>query len=440
VPNASTAAGGATGTAKNILILGVDSRLGENSSFQVTSGAKQTEVLSDTAILAHLSGDGKHVTLVSIPRDLVVEIPSCAKVDAAGNKILDASGQAEMTPKKKALFNEAIQLGGPYCSAQTLESIANVRIDNYLEIDFTGVIKMSSALGGVPLTMCKAIHDTNTGLNLPAGPVNLTGQTALAFVRARYGLTGGDDLHRIQRQQQFMASMVRKALHSASFFDPTTMYNFYGAVASSLTTDMGRSGLINLALHYRHIDTSSIVFVTVPTYPAPKGDAFYQHLYESADEADILFSAIHDDQSIPADTSSGAAVGTITVARSSVSVTVLNGTTVNNLAHDVGGALTTAGFHVSGLGTASNIPVAKTTITYQANRTSSMQALSSALKIAPEQVIDAAAGSTLTLTIGADWAGLAAPSASPTAAGSPSGSASPGLKATSATNASCVQG
>jgi hypothetical protein len=102
--------------------------------------------------------------------------------------------------------------------------------------------------------------------------------------------------------------------------------------------------------------------------------------------------------------------------------------------------LTSAGFHVSGLGTASNIPVAKTTITYQANRTSSMQALSSALKIAPEQVIDAAAGSKLTLTLGADWAGLAAPSASPTAGGSPSGTASPGLKATSATNASCVQG
>ena len=88
--NATTAAGGAAAaggggsTGENILILGVDSRLGENSNFQVTSGPKQTETLSDTSILAHLSSDGKHVTLVSIPRDSVVAIPACKKVDAVG--------------------------------------------------------------------------------------------------------------------------------------------------------------------------------------------------------------------------------------------------------------------------------------------------------------------------------------------------------------------
>ncbi|MDQ1496277.1 MAG: hypothetical protein QOG69_2760, partial [Actinomycetota bacterium] len=297
--------GGATGTAKNILILGVDSRLGENSQYQVTSGAKQTETLSDTAILAHLSGDGKHVTLVSIPRDSVVDIPACKKVDANGNPVLDSTGNPIYTKKTRALFNEAIQLGGPYCTAQTLESLTGVRVDDYLEIDFTGVVKMSNALGGVVLTMCKAIHDSNTGLNLPAGPVNLKGQQALAFVRARYGLTGGDDLHRIQRQQQFMASMVRKALTSANFFDPTTMISFYSAVASSLSTDMNRTQLVDLALHYRHTDTSSIVFVTVPTYAAPKGDPFYQHLYWSEDEANALFTYIHDDRDIPVTTADG---------------------------------------------------------------------------------------------------------------------------------------
>jgi LCP family protein required for cell wall assembly len=439
-----------SGTAQNILILGVDNRLGENATYQVKSGPKQTEDLSDTTILAHLSADGKHVTLVSIPRDSVVEIPACAKVDANGNKVLDANGQPEYSKPVKALFNSAIELGGPYCSAETLENLTGVRIDNYLEIDFTGVVKMSQALGGVPLTMCEPIHDANTGLNLPAGPVNLEGAQALAFVRARYGLTGGDDLHRIERQQQFMASMVRKALHSASFFDPTKMFSFYSAVAGSLTTDMQSSALINLALRYRHIDTSNIVFVTVPTYPAPKGDPFYEHLYWSTDEAKALFADIHDDRPLPTATSGGAAVAQITVPRSSISLRVLNGTNTNNLAHEVADELVAQGFRVAAIGTADQVPTAKTTLTYEASRTNSMQTVAGALVSAPQEVEDASTGTSITLTIGTDWAGLTAPSTSPSA--SPSASASAGasvappasatasLNATDATTAKCVPG
>jgi len=444
VPTANAATGGGGGgTAKNILILGVDSRLGENSTFQVKNAPKQTESLSDTAILAHLAANGKDVTLVSIPRDSVVQIPACEKVDNTGNPILDTAGQPQYSKPTKALFNEAIQLGGPYCSAKTLEGLTGVRVDNYLEIDFTGVVKMSKAIGGVPLTMCTAIHDEHTGLNLPAGPVNLVGDQALAFVRARYGLTGGDDLHRIQRQQQFMASMVRKALQSANFFDPATMYSFYSAVASSLSTDMNRTQLLQLGINYRHTNTTNIVFVTVPTYAAPKGDPFYQHLYWSEDEANALFSDIHDDRAIPV--AQGTNVATVTIPRSAVTVKVLNGTTTDGLARQVRDDLTSAGFDVISVGTAGNAPVAKTTLSYQANHTTSMQTLASALKAVPQEVPDPSAGSSLILTLGQDWSGLAPASASPSASsapGSPAASASigPNLKATNATTNNCVQG
>ena len=315
-------ANGNKGTPQNILILGVDSRLGENSQFQVTPGSglpAQTETLSDTAILAHLSGDGKNVTLISIPRDSVVKIPACDKVNANGDIQRDSSGQPLMTSPVTALFNEAIQRGGPACTAKTLEQLTGVYIDHYLEIDFEGVIKMSNALGGVPMNICSPIHDAHTGLNLPAGEVNLKGEQALAFVRARYGLTGGDDLHRIQRQQQFMASMVRKALSSSTLFNLPSMTSFYGDVASSLTTDMGSSTLINLALRYRHLDTKNIVFATVPTYPAPKGDPWYQHLYWSQDEATALFNAIKDDRPLTVSASNGQNVANLTVAPSNVS-------------------------------------------------------------------------------------------------------------------------
>jgi LCP family protein required for cell wall assembly len=438
-PNPTTGAvAPVEGTAKNILILGVDSRLGENSQFQVKGAPAQTEDLSDTAILAHLSADGKNVTLVSIPRDSVVQIPSCKKVDNDGNPILSSTGQVQYSKPTKALFNEAIELGGPYCSAQTLEGLTGVRIDNFLEIDFTGVVKMSKAIGGVPLNICEPIHDSNTGLNLPAGPVNLIGDQALAFVRARYGLTGGDDLHRIQRQQQFMASMVRKALSSANFFNPATMYNFYSAVAGSLSTDMTSSQLLSLGLNYRHVNTSNIIFTTVPTYPAPKGDPFYEHLYWSEDEANALFSDIHDD--IPIPVSTGTNVGTITLPRSAVTVDVLNGTATDGLARQVRDQLTTAGFDVVSIGTATNSPVAKTTVSYEASRTTSMQTLAGALNSAPQEVLDSSAGANIVLTLGADWSGVSTAPASSSAPASAGPSALAGVKATSATTNNCVQG
>jgi LCP family protein required for cell wall assembly len=446
-PKATSAAGGgSTGTAKNILILGVDSRLGENSQFQVKGAPAQTEDLSDTAILAHLAANGKGVTLVSIPRDSVVQIPSCEKVDNDGNPILDKNGQLQYSKPTKALFNEAIELGGPYCSAKTLESLTGIRIDNFLEIDFTGVVKMSKAIGGVPLNICEPIHDANTGLNLPAGPVNLIGDQALAFVRARYGLTGGDDLHRIQRQQQFMASMVRKALSTANFFNPATMYNFYSAVASSLSTDMTSSQLLSLGIDYRHTTTANIVFVTVPTYPAPKGDPFYEHLYWSEDEANALFADIHDDLPIPV--ASGSNVANITIPRSSVSVEVLNGTSTDGLAREVRDQLSAEGFDVVSIGTATNAPVAHTSLAYQASHTTSMQTLAAALSGSPQEVLDSSAGSTIVLTLGQDWAGVATASPSPSAPASaaaasssgPEASPIPNLKATNATNTSCVQG
>jgi LCP family protein required for cell wall assembly len=449
---AAQAAGGAgsdsgsSGPAENILILGVDSRTGENSVF-MEKDKSQTETLSDTTILAHLSADGKHVTLVSVPRDSVVQIPACEKVDADGNGVVDASGDKVMTTPRTALINEAIQLGGPACTVKTLEQLTDVRIDHYLEVDFTGVIKMSDALGGVPLTMCEPIHDANTGLNLPAGPVNLKGTTALAFVRARYGLTGGDDLHRIQRQQQFMASMARKALSSSNFFNILSMNKFYGDVASSLTTDMGSRQLIDLALRYRHIDTDQIVFGTVPVYAAPKGDKWYQHVYWSQDEAKALFTAIRDDRPLNTTTAGGQQVAELTVPPSQVSVRVLNATTRNNLAHDVANELAAKGFRIAGIASAATM-ADTTSISYAVSRTTSADTLASALGAPPEHKVVQTDSSTLTLTIGADWAGLA--TASPTAstapspssaAGSPSAAATiPGLKATNAATDTCVQG
>jgi len=136
--------------------------------------------------------------------------------------------------------------------------------------------------------------------------------------------------------------------------------------------------------------------------------------------------------------------------RSAVSVEVLNGTSTDGLARQVRDQLSAAGFDVVSIGTATNSPVTKTTLAYQASHTTSMQTLAGALGVTPQEVLDSSAGSNIVLTLGQDWGGLAAASPSASAAASAPASApasSPGtaapipnLKATNAGNTSCVQG
>ena len=179
----------------------------------------------------------------------------------------------------------------------------------------------------------------------------------------------------------------------------------------------------------------------MPTYPAPKGDPFYEHLYWSEDEANALFADIHDD--IPIPVSSGTDVGTITLPRSAITVEVLNGTSTDGLARQVRDELTTAGFDVVSIGTATNSPVAKTTVSYEASHTTSMQTLASALNSPPQEVLASNAGANIVLTLGADWKGVSTAPASSAPASAPasaSPSPLPGVKATSATTNNCVQG
>jgi hypothetical protein len=176
----------------------------------------------------------------------------------------------------------------------------------------------------------------------------------------------------------------------------------------------------------------------VPTYPAPKGDPFYEHLYWSEDEANALFADIHDD--IPIPVSTGTNVGTITLPRSAITVSVLNGTATDGLARQVRDELTTAGFDVVSIGTATNSPVAKTTVSYEASHTTSMQTLAGALNSTPQEVLASSAGANIVLTLGADWSGVSTAPASSSPPASASPSALPGVKATSATTNNCVQG
>ncbi|MFE0671736.1 LCP family protein [Streptomyces sp. NPDC058867] len=238
--------------AQNILLIGSDSRAGEgNRRYGRDSGTER----SDTTILLHLSAGRRSATAVSLPRDLMVDIPSCRRPDGG------------RTEPMFAMFNYAFEMGGSACSIRTVEKLTGVRIDHHMVVDFQGFKEMVDAVGGVEVCLKKPIDDKDAKLRLPAGRVELNGEQALGYVRARKTLGNGSDTDRMDRQQRFLGALVNKVKSNDVLLNPVRLYPVLDAATSSLTTDPGLAslrGLYELVRGVRDIPTERVQFLTVP--------------------------------------------------------------------------------------------------------------------------------------------------------------------------------
>ncbi|MFD9678087.1 LCP family protein [Streptomyces sp. NPDC059981] len=243
--------------AQNILLIGSDSRAGrENAGYGQDKGTQR----SDTTILLHLPADRKSATAVSIPRDLMTDVPSCLTQDGT------------RTTERFAQFNWAYEWGGAACTIRTVEKLTGVRIDHHMVLDFGGFKKMVDAVGGVEVCLSRPVNDTEAALRLPAGRQLLHGEQALGFVRARHSLGNGSDTERMQRQQQFLGSLVTKVQSSGVLLNPARLYPLLDAATSAVTTDPGLAslrGLYELVRGVRDIPSDQIRFLTVPRRPYP---------------------------------------------------------------------------------------------------------------------------------------------------------------------------
>ncbi|MGW0366537.1 LCP family protein [Streptomyces sp. NPDC002990] len=241
--------------AQNILLIGSDSRSGrENARYGQDRGTER----SDTAILLHLPANRRSATAVSIPRDLMVEVPSCLKADGS------------RTTAQFAQFNWAFQWGGAACTIRTVEKLTRIRVDHHMVVDFVGFKKMIDSIGGVEVCLKRPVHDSEAKLRLPAGRQTLRGEQALGFVRARYGLGNGSDTERMERQQQFLGSLVKKVQSNGVLLNPARLYPLLDAATSSVTTDPGLAslrGLYEFVRGVRDIPTKEVKFLTVPRRP-----------------------------------------------------------------------------------------------------------------------------------------------------------------------------
>ncbi|MFC5029684.1 LCP family protein [Streptomyces sp. DSM 41987] len=277
---------------EDILVLGSDSRAGANDKYGTDEGSAR----SDTAMIVHLYEGHKTASVVSIPRDTLITRPECAR-----------TGGGTSPEVNKVMFNESYSVGGPACAVKTVESMTGIRMDHYIEVDFTGFKGLIDALGGVPVTTSKAIHDTSSHLDLAAGTHTLNGEQSLGLVRTRHAVADGSDLGRIQLQQAFMKALMDRVNGLGLLSSPTRLYKVADKATKAITTDSDLasiSGLKSLAGSLKGLKSENINMVTLPVQYA-KSDANRVEPMDS--QAALVWQALKADLPIPAAATKGSA-------------------------------------------------------------------------------------------------------------------------------------
>jgi LCP family protein required for cell wall assembly len=267
----------------NILIVGSD-KCEDDSGCDGRGSAN----LNDVTMLLHVSADQTNAVAVSIPRDLVVPIPSCPAEDGSGNNYAMAGRP----------INETLFYGGLPCTVLTVEALTGLKIQFAGLITFNGVIRMSNAVGGVDVCVSGPVDDSNVGLHLPAGISKLSGWKALAFLRSRHGVGDGSDLTRISSQQVYLSSLVRTLKSADTLGDPFKVYALAQAATSHMTLSSGFSNLdtlASIALALKDVPLERVTFVQYPGVTGQPG-IFLGKVMPVQGKADQLFAKIKADE------------------------------------------------------------------------------------------------------------------------------------------------
>ncbi|MFF0855302.1 LCP family protein [Streptomyces sp. NPDC003280] len=412
----------------NILVMGSDGRTSKTDC-KLGGGCSRTGVQSgsnaDVEMVVHISADRSNATVMSIPRDTMTKVPACAD-SATGRSTAGYYGQ----------INSALQYG-PACQVATVHQLTGIPIDHFVKLDFSGVVKMSDAVGGVSVCVTDDVYDTYSHLKLSRGSHTLKGVAALEFVRSRHGFGDGSDLGRTISQHIFLGAMIRKFKSAGTLTDPSAVYGLADAATKALTVDDGLGSvkkLIGLATDVNKVPTKRMTFTTMQTGADPGNS----NRVVVGSGAKALFSAIAGDRSLStgsgkkpgaASATAGAKATASAVPASDIAVTVQNGTAITGRASVVADALTGQGF---GTGTTTGnapSPAATTTLTYGAGQKAEARTVAEALRL-PASHLKQGAGAGLTLVVGADW-----PSGATWPGGSPSASSAPADTGAAVSNA-----
>ncbi|MFJ5124354.1 LCP family protein [Streptomyces sp. NPDC088555] len=271
---------------QDILVLGSDSRSGANSAYGTDDGAAR----SDTAMVVHINKGHRTASVVSIPRDTLVTRPECTS-DTTGKPV---------AAEQRAMFNTAYEVGGPACAVKTVEAMSGIRMDHYLEVDFTGFKKLIDELGGVKITTTRAIDDPKSHLKLEPGTHTLDGEQSLGLVRTRKSVGDGSDLGRIQLQQAFIKALMEQVKHVGVFSNPKKLYDLADTATKAVTTDSDLGSVTELtsfANGLKGLGSKNVHMVTLPVEYDPADPNRVVPLESAARQ---VWSALKQDKAIPA--------------------------------------------------------------------------------------------------------------------------------------------
>nr|WP_250769936.1 LCP family protein [Streptomyces sp. MSC1_001] len=392
------------GHGMNVLVVGTDGR------DRITAEEKEKYRLggapchcTDTVMLVHISEDRDRASVVSLPRDSYAEMPEHTDL---------TSGEKHQAHPVK--LNAAYAEGGPGLTVRTVESMTGVKIDHYLEVDFTSFMRTVDAVGGVQICTTRPVKDPYTGLDLKAGTHELDGGRALQYVRSRH-IDGAADIGRMQRQQRFLAALVERISSGGVLFNPVRFREVATAMLSSVRADedFGTDQLFALAKAMRGFTPASSEFVSVPigdmSFPV-KGIG--STVKWDAAKAQKLFQALREDRPLtpakPASSDKAPRDVVVDVAPRTVRVQVYNGTRTDGLGRKVDDALRGTGFDTTRTPmTAPGKDRARTVVEYDPRWDRSAKTLAAALPGAELKPV-AGRGGTLRVTVGADYKGVRA--------------------------------
>ncbi|WP_227998322.1 LCP family protein [Nocardia australiensis] len=395
---------------ENYLIVGTDTRVGANGQLGAGSTDDAEGSRADTVMLVNIPKNRSRVVVVSFPRDLDVTRPQCNGWDNDKVQYTDETFPSAMGDKLNAVY----ALGGPKCLVNVIRKMTGLNIGHFISVDFSGFEAMVDQIGGVEVCTTEPIVDEILGTVLETtGTQHISGETALNYVRARH-VVGEErsDYDRINRQQRFLASLLRGALSSKVLFDPGKLRGFIDAFTKHTWVDrVDTNALLTLGRSLQKVDAGAVTFLTIPT----GGTTSYGNEIPRDSDIKAIFNAIRDDQPLPGEKKAAPAAGLGTTAPpappkltavdpNTVSLLVSNGSDVSGAGAKAATKLGNQGFPIYGTGNYSGGTTPTSKIRYASGNEAEAATVATAI---PGALLEQASdlGGIIEVVIGADFTG-----------------------------------
>ncbi len=423
---------------ENFLIVGVDSRYGQNADMGAGTTEDAGGTRSDTIMLVNIPANRKRVVAVSFPRDLAISSTQCEAWDPKNGMygpIYDdetkSYGPDQVYTETK--LNSAYSFGGPKCLVKVIQKLSGLSINRFMAVDFAGFSKLVDAVGGVEVCSTTPLEDYELGTVLEnSGRQVIDGHTALQYVRARQVTTEvNGDYGRIKRQQMFLSSLLRSMISKDTFFNLGKLNNVVNLFIDDSSVDnVTTKDLVQLGQSIQGVSAGRVTFVTVPTgVTDSEGNE-----PPRVDDMRALFDAIINDDPLPEERNAdntpvpstpaaptttsanpdGEQVDTTTTDPSQVTVRVSNSTGQDGLAATATRELQQHGFTVTSPDDYQG-QVTATTVFFSAGHEQAAATVASSLPGAHVERVSGL-GDVVRVVLGTDFTAVGSPASSGSAA------------------------